>query len=88
MRLASPQPSPRLRRRSNASPPGQHLPFPKQPKPVQATIPLVEMNSYQRPWFLRSLAASPLFIVLYLELFSWQVRHGPRLQLGLFRRGT
>lgn len=39
---------------------------------LQATIPLVEVNSYDRTWFLRSLAASPLFIAVYLELWSWQ----------------
>ena len=41
---------------------------------LQATVPLAEPNAYSRPWFLRSLAASPLFIVLYWELLSWQVR--------------
>ena len=37
----------------------------------QTTIPLVEVNSYQRSWFLRSMAASPLFICAYLRLFHW-----------------
>lgn len=32
----------------------------------------MEVNSYDRTWFLRSLAASPLFIAVYLELWSWQ----------------
>jgi hypothetical protein len=40
---------------------------------LQSTVPLVEVNSYQRHWFLRSLAASPLFIAAFLGLFSWQV---------------
>ena len=39
----------------------------------QSTVPLVEVNSYERHWFLRSLAASPLFIAAFLGLFSWQV---------------
>jgi hypothetical protein len=36
----------------------------------------VEVNSYRRPWFLRALAASPLFVAAFLHLFSWQVGHG------------
>ncbi|PSC70482.1 sodium calcium exchanger [Micractinium conductrix] len=38
---------------------------------LQSTIPLVESNSYQRPWFLRAMAASPLFITFYLRLVAW-----------------
>ncbi len=36
----------------------------------------MEVNSYDRPWFLCSLAASPLFIAAYLELWSWQASQG------------
>lgn len=46
----------------------------------QCTVPLVEVNSYERQWFLVSLAASPLFIAAFLELLgNWKVGRGPEV---------
>ena len=38
---------------------------------VQATVPLVEPNAYQRHWFIASMTCSPLFICLYLGRLHW-----------------
>ena len=40
---------------------------------AQATIPMVDVNGYERRWLLVSLALSPTFIAAYLSLFSWRV---------------
>lgn len=47
----------------------------------------MEVNSYDRTWFLRSLAASPLFIAAFLELWSWQVSAGRCGRLDLLGLG-
>ncbi len=38
---------------------------------AQGTVPLVELNSYQRHWFLASMACSPLFVCVYMGWLHW-----------------
>jgi sodium/potassium/calcium exchanger 6 len=38
---------------------------------LKSTIPIVEITSYDKQWFLISMAASPLFICIYLGAFSF-----------------
>ena len=39
---------------------------------LKSTIPIVEMTSYNKFWFLLTMAASPLFICTYLGTFTWR----------------
>lgn len=38
---------------------------------AQATVPMIELSSYRRQWFLASMACSPLFICAYLGQLHW-----------------
>lgn len=38
---------------------------------LKATVPIVEMSSYERPWFLLAMTTSPLFFCAYLGAWSF-----------------